>query len=77
VSEGMAPSAAFWSDIEAAVANLTSDLRSTSQGEIGAKAGRVLRAENEADLRAALAALEEATERFRGVLSRQPDYASG
>lgn len=77
VSEGASPSAAFWSDIEAAVANLTSDLRATSQGELGAKAGRVLRAENEADLREALAALEAATERFRGVLSRQPDYTSG
>lgn len=75
VSEGMAPSAAFWSDIEAAVQNLGADLRATSQGEYEAKAGRVLRAENEADLRAALAALEEATERFRGVLSRQPDYS--
>lgn len=77
VSEGIAPGAAFWSDIEDAVRNLGDDLRSTPRGEIGAKAGRVLNATNESDLRAALAALEEATERFRGVLASQPDYNMG
>jgi hypothetical protein len=74
---GVSPSAAFWSDIETAMHDLSADLGATSRGELQAKAGRVLRADNESDLRAALAALEEATEKFRGVLARQPDYTSG
>lgn len=75
LAEGASPSAAFWSDIEDAMRDLGSDLRATSRGELGAKAGRVLRAENEADLRAALAALEEALAKANGVLNRQPDYS--
>lgn len=73
-SEGVSPSAAFWSDIEAAMRNLGSDLRATSRGELGAKAGRVLNASNEADLRAALAALEQAMAHASAVIGRQPDY---
>lgn len=47
------------------------DLRSTSaQGEIGAKAGRVLSGVNEQDLDDAVTALEQALDRARGVLSR-------
>lgn len=75
VSEGASPGAAFWSDIEVAMRDLGADLRATSRGELGAKAGRVLRADNEKDVQAALAALEEAMARMSAVLGRQPDYS--
>ncbi len=71
VSDGASPSAAFWSDVEGAMRDLSADLHATSRGEHGAKAGRVLNAQNERDLLAALAALEEAMARASGVLSSQ------
>jgi hypothetical protein len=74
VLEGAAPNAAFWSDIEQAISDLSGDLRGTSRGDLDAKAGRVLAARNESDLRAALAALEEAMARANAVLQRQPEY---
>ncbi len=74
LDEGTTPSAAFWDDIERALGDLSADLRGTSRGDLGAKAGRVLAARNESDLRAALAALEEAMARASAVLERQPAY---
>lgn len=73
--DGASPGAAFWSDIEAAMRNLSDDLQATSRGELGAKAGRVLNASNEADLREALALLEQAMSRAQAVIGRQPDYS--
>lgn len=74
---GMSPSAAFWSDIEDAMHSLAADLGATPSGELHAKAGRVLSSSNEADLRAALAALEEALARANAVVARQPEYGTG
>ena len=74
VSEGELPTAAFWSDLEAAMRDLTTDLRSTSRGESVAKAGRVLSSANEADIKAALDAAQAALERLATVVGRQPDY---
>ena len=66
-----APSAAFWSDIERAIDNLSADLRGTPRGDLDAKAGRVTAARNESDLLAAVAAFDEAVASIRGVLARQ------
>lgn len=71
VSDGAAVSEAFWSDVEGAMRDLSADLHATSRGEHAGKAGRVLNAQNERDLQAALAALEEALARASGVLQRQ------
>lgn len=71
VSDGIAPSAAFWSDIEQAVLHLSDDLRGSPRSDLDAKAGRVLAARNESDLLAAVAAFDEAVATIRGVLSRQ------
>ena len=71
------PSAAFWSDIERAVVNLSADLRGTPRGDLDAKAGRVLAARNEADLLAAVAAFDEAVAKVRSVLARQPHPYEG
>jgi hypothetical protein len=65
------PSAAFWSDIDRAIGNLSDDLRGTSRSDLDAKAGRVLAARNESDLQAAVAAFDEAVAQVRGVLARQ------
>ena len=52
---GATPTDAFWADLTADLANLQSDLRSTSLGgDDAAKAGRVLSAMNEAALRKAI-----------------------
>jgi hypothetical protein len=75
--DGIAPSAAFWSDIERAVVNLSDDLRGTPRGDLDAKAGRVLAARNEADLLAAVAAFDEAVAKVRSVLARQPHPQEG
>ena len=72
---GIAPSAAFWSDIEGALRSLGGDLRASSlAGELGAKAGRVLSRLNEADLQEALAQLDAAMKRLHAVAARQPKY---
>ncbi len=65
---GASPSAAFWSDIEDAMHSLGADLRSTSRGEIGAKAGRVLSASNDAAIQRALQELIELLDRARGSI---------
>jgi len=75
VSEGELPAAAFWSDLEAAMRDLSLDLRSTSLGESVAKAGRVLSGANEADIKQALDAARAALERLETVVRRQPDYS--
>lgn len=75
---GSKPSAAFWQDVLAdRMTDLGDDLRATSRGELEAKAGRVLSASNERDLRAALAAFEEAAAKLAAVMGRQPDYGTG
>jgi hypothetical protein len=74
-SDGASPSEAMWSDIESAMRNLSADLRGTPRGDLEAKAGRVLNANNEADLREALKLLEQAMARASAVIGRQPDYS--
>lgn len=68
----------FWSDIEDALRSLGTSLRESSgdRARIEAKAGRVLSASNESDLRTALDAFEAALGRVRNVLSRQPAYTT-
>lgn len=56
--------------------DLSSDPRSTSRGESGAKAGRVLSGRNHRALLDALGAFDTALERVREVLSRQPEYGA-
>jgi len=66
-----------WSDIEAALRSLAPSLRVPPEGaELEAKAGRVLSARNESDLRAALDVLQSALDRLETVVGRQPDYTS-
>ena len=77
VDDMSSPSAAFWSDIERAVVNLSADLRGTPRGDLDAKAGRVLAARNESDLLAAVAAFDEAVAKVRAVLARQPHPEEG
>lgn len=76
-SAGEVPSGAFWSDLESAMRDLGTDLRSTwgiGPGEGAAKSGRVLSRANEDDLRAALDAARNALDRLDAVVKRQPDY---
>lgn len=70
---GERPGPTFWSDVEDALRSLGHSLRtpSISSGAGGAKAGRVLRRSSEEDLRAALAALQEAMDRAERVLATQ------
>lgn len=80
VAEGELPAAAFWTDLEAAMRDLGTDLRATSgydPGALAAKSGRVLSQANEADLRAALDAARQALDRLDAVVRRQPDYTMG
>jgi hypothetical protein len=64
-----------WSDIETALRSLAPSLRvPPSQAELEAKAGRVLSAANEGDLRDALDALRSGLDRLEAVVRRQPDY---
>lgn len=71
VLEGTTPSVTFWSDIEAAMRDLGSDLRLTSLGDDGAKAGRVLSTVNESDLTEAMEAADKALAKLRAVVARQ------
>src|SRR4029077_3007617 len=75
MAAGTSPSDAFWSEIEGAMRNLSADLRGTPRGDLEAKAGRVLNADNESDLREALKLLEQAMARASAVIGRQPDYS--
>ncbi len=76
VLEGTAPTGAFWSDIEAQVRDLGSDLRLTSMGDDVAKAGRVLSAVNVNDLEAAIEAANQVLEVLRSVRGRQPEASA-
>jgi hypothetical protein len=64
--------------LAALLAGIADDLapfdRSTSRGESGSKAGRVLSARNWQALVEALDSFDTAIERVRDVLARQPDY---
>ena len=72
---GERPDPTFWSELEEALHSLGHSLRATSgMGAHGAKAGRVLSAANETDLREALEALAAAQQRAMAVLERQPNY---
>lgn len=71
---GELPTGAFWTDLEAAMRDLGTDLRSTSKGESVAKSGRVLSRANEDDLRAALEQARNALAKLEAVVARQPDY---
>lgn len=77
VLEGTTPTSAFWSDIEASLRDLGSDLRLTSLGDDVAKAGRMLSEANMKDMAEAMDALQAALERLQGVVKRQPDYSAG
>lgn len=71
IEEGVQPSSSFWAALEG-LRDLGSDLRMTSaMGDIGAKAGRVLSAKNEADIQQALDVLGSALDALTNVLSRQ------
>lgn len=75
VLEGMLPTDGFWSDVEAAMRDLGSDLRATSEwGELGAKAGRVHSATDMEDFQAAMTHAREALARLEKVVARQPEY---
>lgn len=65
----------FWSDIESALRDLGTDLRLTSLGDDGAKAGRVLSAVNVADLEAAIEAADKVLAVLRDVRGRQASDA--
>lgn len=66
-----------WTTIEGALRSLeASPLPSAGRPVDEAKAGRVLSAPNDGDLRSAMDALEAALEKVRGVIARQPDYSS-
>lgn len=73
---GQAPGAAFWSDLESALRSLGPSLRvPPAMAEAEAKAGRVLSARNESDLRAALEGLQRELARLDEIVRRQPDYS--
>ena len=79
-SAGEVPSGAFWADVEGAMRDLGTDLRSTwgvLPGKDAAKSGRVLSRANEDDLRAALESARAALDRLDAVVKRQPDYVTG
>lgn len=57
--------------------DLETDLRATSRGERGAKAGRVLSEKNYRALMDALASFDDAASRLRDVIARQPEYGAG
>jgi len=79
---GERPSASFWFDLEAALRSVAPSLRvppttglsALSTAELDAKAGRVLSAANETDLKEALDALRAGLDRLDAVIKRQPDY---
>lgn len=72
---GERPGPSFWFDLEAALRSVAPSLRvPPSLAELDAKAGRVLSAANEADLKTALDALRAGLDRLDAVVSRQPDY---
>lgn len=65
-----------WSDIADAMRSLAPSLRVPPEmAELEAKAGRVLSAVNEQDLRNALDALRSGLDRLETVVRRQPDYS--
>jgi hypothetical protein len=72
---GERPGPTFWSDLEAALRSVAPSLRLPPlAAEVEAKAGRVLSAANEDDLRSALDALRAGLDRLDAVVKRQPDY---
>lgn len=75
---GERPGPTFWADLEASLRSLAPSLRLPSEtGAVEAKAGRVLSARNESDLRAALDEFRSALDRLDTVVRRQPDYQRG
>ncbi len=72
---GERPGPSFWADLEASLRSLAPSLRLPSEtGAVEAKAGRVLSARNESDLRGALDEFRSALDRLDAVVRRQPDY---
>lgn len=72
---GQRPGPSFWADLEASLRSLAPSLQLPSEmGAVGAKAGRVLSARNESDLRSALDEFRSALDRLDAVVRRQPDY---
>lgn len=73
---GERPGPSFWSDLETALRSVAPSLRVPSVTGLDAKAGRVLSAANESDLKDALDALRAGLDRLDAVVKRQPDYTS-
>jgi hypothetical protein len=71
---GERPGPSFWFDLEAALRSVAPSLRVPPLAELDAKAGRVLSAANESDLKDALDALRAGLDRLDAVVRRQPDY---
>lgn len=72
---GERPGPSFWTDVEAALRSLAPSLRVPPLAGLEAKAGRVLSAANESDLKDALDALRAGLDRLDAVVRRQPDYS--
>jgi hypothetical protein len=66
----------FWSDIEAQLRDLGSDLRLTSTGDDVAKAGRELSAANVKDIQEGLDAVRTALGRLDAMVKRQSKYTA-
>lgn len=65
----------YWSDVENALRDLGSDLRTASEmGSDAAKAGRVHSASDMEDIQAAIDAAQAGLERMRKLVARQPEY---
>lgn len=71
---GERPGPSFWFDLEAALRSVAPSLRVPPLAGLDAKAGRVLSAANESDLKEALDALRAGLDRLDAVVSRQPEY---
>jgi hypothetical protein len=71
---GERPGASFWSDLETALRSVAPSLRVPHRAGLGGKAGRVLSAVNEQDLKDALESLRAGLDRLDAVVSRQPLY---
>lgn len=71
---GERPGPSFWSDLETALRSVAPDLVVPLRAGLRDKAGRVLSAVNESDLKEALDALRAGLDRLDAVVKRQPDY---
>lgn len=66
----------FYADISQSLRDLGSDLLSTPLGEGAAKSGRVHSTSDMAALKEAMSLYDQAADRLRAVIARQPEYTS-